>query len=51
MMELETYAKTEEEFRFDDRIIESCLLDAVGQAVLGVNIDAVKDYEFVFDAK
>lgn len=48
MIDLDSYAKTDEEFRFDDRVIESCLLDAVGQAVLGVKIDAVKDYEYEF---
>lgn len=45
MIDLDSYAKTKEEFRFDDKVIESCLLDAVGRAVLGVNIDAVKDYK------
>lgn len=32
--------------RMDDNVIEPCLLDAVGHAVCGVNIDAARDTRY-----
>lgn len=40
LVQLDSYAKTGEDVQMDENVVQTCLLDAVGQAVFGVDFKA-----------